>query len=46
VAPVGAGRRDQQLLRVRRTDDGFVTEDLGLVRFVPLVAGLPGEHRA
>jgi protein-L-isoaspartate(D-aspartate) O-methyltransferase len=44
VAPVGAGRRDQQLLRVRRTDDGFVTEDLGLVRFVPLVAGLPGQQ--
>jgi protein-L-isoaspartate(D-aspartate) O-methyltransferase len=41
VAPVGADHRDQQLLRIRRKDDGFFTEDLGLVRFVPLVAGLP-----
>jgi protein-L-isoaspartate(D-aspartate) O-methyltransferase len=41
VAPVGNDRRDQQLLRIRRTDDGFATEDLGLVRFVPLVTGLP-----
>ena len=41
VAPVGSDRRDQQLLRIRRTDGGFATEDLGLVRFVPLVAGLP-----
>ena len=41
VAPVGGDRRDQQLVRIRRNDDGFVTEDLGLVRFVPLVAGLP-----
>jgi protein-L-isoaspartate(D-aspartate) O-methyltransferase len=40
VAPVGEEHRDQQLLRVRRNDDGFSTEDLGLVRFVPLVAGL------
>jgi protein-L-isoaspartate(D-aspartate) O-methyltransferase len=41
VAPVGEDRRDQQLLRVRRHDDVFSTENLGLVRFVPLVAGLP-----
>jgi protein-L-isoaspartate(D-aspartate) O-methyltransferase len=41
VAPVGGDRRDQQLLRIRRTDEGFLTEDLGLVRFVPLVTGLP-----
>ena len=41
VAPVGSDRRDQQLLRIRRTDGGFATEDLGLVRFVPLVPGLP-----
>ncbi len=46
VAPVGADRRDQQLVRIRRNDDGFVTEDLGLVRFVPLVAGLPGRGSA
>jgi protein-L-isoaspartate(D-aspartate) O-methyltransferase len=43
VAPVGAERRDQQLVRIRRTTDGFATEDLGPVRFVPLIAGLPGQ---
>ena len=41
VAPVGEDHRDQQLVRIRRHDHGFSTEDLGLVRFVPLVAGLP-----
>jgi protein-L-isoaspartate(D-aspartate) O-methyltransferase len=46
VAPVGGDRRDQQLLRVRRTNDGFLTEDLGLVRFVPLVTGPPARPKA
>jgi protein-L-isoaspartate(D-aspartate) O-methyltransferase len=41
VAPVGADRREQQLLRIRRSDGETVTEELGGVRFVPLVAGLP-----
>jgi protein-L-isoaspartate(D-aspartate) O-methyltransferase len=41
VAPVGEERRGQQLLRLRRRDGAVVTEDLGPVRFVPLVAGLP-----
>ncbi len=41
VAPVGAPRKDQQLLRVRRTGDSFAIDDLGPVRFVPLVEGLP-----
>jgi protein-L-isoaspartate(D-aspartate) O-methyltransferase len=41
VAPVGEDHSDQQLLRIRRNDDRFSTEDLGLVRFVPLLAGLP-----
>jgi protein-L-isoaspartate(D-aspartate) O-methyltransferase len=41
VAPVGEDHRDQQLLRIRRHDDMFSTENLGFVRFVPLVAGLP-----
>jgi protein-L-isoaspartate(D-aspartate) O-methyltransferase len=45
MVPVGADRRDQQLVRIRRNDDGFSTEDLGLVRFVPLVAGLPRQVR-
>lgn len=41
VAPVGEERRDQRLVRLRRGGDGLQTEDLGVVRFVPLVAGLP-----
>jgi protein-L-isoaspartate(D-aspartate) O-methyltransferase len=41
VAPVGAEKRDQMLTRVRRTLGGFAAEALGVVRFVPLVAGLP-----
>jgi protein-L-isoaspartate(D-aspartate) O-methyltransferase len=41
VVPVGEDHREQHLMRIRRQDDGFATEDLGLVRFVPLVAGLP-----
>jgi protein-L-isoaspartate(D-aspartate) O-methyltransferase len=45
VAPVGEERRDQQLLRVRRKDASFDIEDLGPVRFVPLVAGLPRASR-
>ena len=46
VAPIGADHRDQHLLRIRRGDDGFATEDLGLVRFVPLVSGLPRQRMA
>jgi protein-L-isoaspartate(D-aspartate) O-methyltransferase len=41
VAPVGEDHRDQHLVRIRRDDQRFSTEDLGLVRFVPLIAGLP-----
>jgi protein-L-isoaspartate(D-aspartate) O-methyltransferase len=41
VAPVGRERREQRLMRVRRLDGEFVTEDLGAVLFVPLVQGLP-----
>jgi protein-L-isoaspartate(D-aspartate) O-methyltransferase len=41
VAPVGEERRGQQLVRIRRRDGVLITEDLGPVRFVPLVAGLP-----
>ncbi len=45
IMPVGGEYRDQQLVRVRRTDTGYATEELGGVRFVPLVAGLP-RHQA
>ena len=41
VAPIGEDHRDQELVRICRHDAGFSTENLGLVRFVPLVAGLP-----
>lgn len=40
VVPVGLDDHDQRLLRVRRTDDGAETEDLGAVRFVPLIEGM------
>jgi protein-L-isoaspartate(D-aspartate) O-methyltransferase len=43
VVPVGTGERDQRLVRVRRTEDGAETDDLGAVRFVPLVAGIEPE---
>ena len=39
VAPIGDGDHDQRLELVRRTNDGVETEDLGTVRFVPLVDG-------
>jgi protein-L-isoaspartate(D-aspartate) O-methyltransferase len=39
VAPVG-GSSSQNLLRVRKTADGVVQEDLGKVVFVPLVPGI------
>jgi protein-L-isoaspartate(D-aspartate) O-methyltransferase len=44
VAPVGGERRDQMLIRIRRTESGFTTEELGPVRFVPLVPGLPRDN--
>lgn len=37
VAPVGDAHQAQRLLRIRRDDAGTRTEDLGPVRFVPLV---------
>ena len=39
VMPLGAEGGDQQIVRVRRTVDGFDSETLSSVRFVPLVAG-------
>jgi protein-L-isoaspartate(D-aspartate) O-methyltransferase len=44
VVPVGEEHHDQQLVRIRRQGDRFSTEDLGPVRFVPLVSGLPRRH--
>lgn len=43
VLPVGkSGRPDQHVVRLTKTDDGLTPENLFPVRFVPLVAGLPG----
>lgn len=39
VVPVGVDEDDQRLIRVRRTEDGAETEDLGGIRFVPLISG-------
>jgi protein-L-isoaspartate(D-aspartate) O-methyltransferase len=41
IAPVGPERRDQSLVRVHRQGDSHRLEELGGVRFVPLVRGLP-----
>lgn len=41
VAPVGEDKSDQMLTRVRRIAGGFQAEAICVVRFVPLVAGLP-----
>lgn len=38
VVPVGLEEREQHLLRVRKTEDDIETDDLGLVRFVPLIS--------
>ncbi len=46
VIPVGPETRGQELIRVRRNGDSFDEEDLGPVRFVPLVGaqGFSGEE--
>lgn len=41
VAPIGEEKRDQILMRLRRGAEGWQSEELCSVRFVPLVAGLP-----
>ena len=45
VLPVGAESQDQKLLRVRRTGPGFETDDLGWVRFVPLISDAVAPNR-
>ena len=40
IMPVGPVAGGQRLLRMRRTGDGVVEDDLGAVRFVPLVGEL------
>jgi protein-L-isoaspartate(D-aspartate) O-methyltransferase len=45
VVPIGPPRGDQSLMRVRRTEPGFSTENLGTVRFVPLIENTREEGR-
>lgn len=41
VLPLGPQAGEQTLLRLRRTAQGMTQENLGTVRFVPLLPGLP-----
>ena len=43
IVPVGLDLNDQHLIRVRRTSVAVETEDMGAIRFVPLVAGAVAE---
>jgi len=43
IIPLGDHVSYQRLYKVTRTEDDFEMEDLGGVRFVPLVAGMPGK---
>ena len=40
IIPIGVDEYDQRLVRVIRTEEGVETEDLGGVRFVPLLPGV------
>ena len=39
IVPAGLDENDQRLLRVKRTEEGAETQDLGPTRFVPLIDG-------
>jgi protein-L-isoaspartate(D-aspartate) O-methyltransferase len=41
IVPIGDAHQDQRLVRIRREEQGFSTEELAPVRFVPLVPGMP-----
>jgi protein-L-isoaspartate(D-aspartate) O-methyltransferase len=41
VLPVGGEKRTQKLVKLTMTPDGYVTENIAPVRFVPMVEGLP-----
>ncbi|KLN61435.1 protein-L-isoaspartate O-methyltransferase [Kiloniella spongiae] len=41
VLPLGSQGNNQELIRITRTENGFDQENLGGVRFVPLVHGMP-----
>lgn len=44
VLPMGRTGSPQSLLRIRRSADGFHEEDLGPVRFVPLIRDTRSQH--
>ncbi len=44
VVPVGGSRGQQTLVRLRRGSGSLHEEDLGSVRFVPLISGLPADE--
>ncbi len=44
VLPVGYQVMGQEIFRITRTEEGFEEERLLMVRFVPLVDGLPSEN--
>jgi len=44
VIPLGADRREQKIVKIRRTESGFTREDLWPVRFVPLLPELPDSN--
>lgn len=41
IVPVGDERREQRIMRIVRSETGIEAEDIGPVRFLPLVAGMP-----
>ncbi len=45
ILPVGGEKRSQRLVRVVMTPQGYVSEDIAPVRFVPLVEGVPEPGR-
>ena len=44
VLPIGPERGDQELFKLRRTEQGIDSEKLCDVRFVPLLPGVPQER--
>jgi protein-L-isoaspartate(D-aspartate) O-methyltransferase len=46
IVPVGVDHQEQLLLRIRRGEHGFSTEELAPVRFVPLVADVASRPSA
>lgn len=43
VVPIGDDSQNQRIVRVRRQEDGLDIDDLGPVKFVPLVSDRPAE---